>query len=110
MKKIFISQPMNGKTNEEIFIERQKVIEAVNNDFREEIIILDSFFVFDIFPDEPEKIRNHGLFYLGKALEILSHADVAYFAPGWEDARGCRIEHECAKAYGIDCIIMEGGM
>ena len=109
MKKIFISQPMRDKTDEEILIERQKIIETIKNDFREETIILDSFFNFESFPDEPERC-NHALFYLGKALEILCQADVAYFAYGWEDARGCQIENECAKAYGIDCIIMEGEM
>lgn len=30
--------------------------------------------------------------------------DVAYFAEGWQEARGCKIEHECAVQYGIDRI------
>ena len=29
------------------------------------------------------------------------------FCKGWENARGCRIEHEAAKAYGLE-IIYEG--
>ena len=39
-----------------------------------------------------------------ESLKLLSGADVAYFAEGWEDARGCRIEHECAVEYGITTI------
>lgn len=35
---------------------------------------------------------------------LLSTADVAYFAKGWEEARGCKLEHECAIQYGIDVI------
>lgn len=45
------------------------------------------------------------LWYLGKSLELLSTADIAYFAPGWNEARGCRIENQCAKEYGIEKII-----
>ena len=34
-------------------------------------------------------------------IEFLAKADVAIFAPGWQNARGCRIEHQCAEDYGI---------
>ena len=42
--------------------------------------------------------------YLAKSLELLADADVAYFARGWESARGCLIENQCAIEYGIDTI------
>ena len=42
--------------------------------------------------------------YLAKSLELLADADVAYFDRGWESARGCRIENQCAIEYGIDTI------
>jgi len=41
----------------------------------------------------------------GKKIK-LSTADVAYFAEGWDEARGCKIEHECAVEYGINRIEM----
>lgn len=44
------------------------------------------------------------LWFLGKSLELLSTADIAYFAKGWDSARGCKIEHDCAVAYNIDAI------
>ena len=44
------------------------------------------------------------LWFLGKSLELLAGADIAYFAEGWQDARGCRIEHTCAAEYNIDRI------
>lgn len=31
-------------------------------------------------------------------------ADVAYFAKGWDEARGCKIENTCAIEYGITVI------
>ena len=44
--------------------------------------------------------------FLGKSLEMLAGADLAVFASGWQDARGCRIEHDCAVAYGIGTMEM----
>lgn len=41
---------------------------------------------------------------LGKSLEALAGADIIYFCPGWDTARGCKIEHQCAVEYGIERI------
>ena len=97
MKKVFISQPMNGKTNEEIEAVREKAIASATDMLGESVEVIDSF-----FKDAPHDAKP--LWFLGKSLELLSNADVAYFAKGWENARGCRIEHECAIEYGIDLI------
>jgi len=97
MVKVFISQPMNGKTNEEIEAVRQKAIASVQAKVNEEVEVIDSF-----FKDAPHDAKP--LWFLGKSLELLSTADIAYFAKGWEEARGCRIENECAIAYGIEVI------
>lgn len=35
---------------------------------------------------------------------FLAGADIAYFAKGWQDARGCKIENTCAIEYGIPVI------
>ncbi|MBQ8249080.1 MAG: DUF4406 domain-containing protein, partial [Clostridia bacterium] len=50
-------------------------------------------------------VEANPLWFLGKAIQLLSEADVVYFAKGWEQARGCRIENNCARAYGIKLII-----
>lgn len=97
MKKLFISQPMRGKTDEEILREREKAITAAEKHLGEKVEVIDSF-----FQDAPAEAKP--LWFLGKSLELLSTADVAYFAPGWEDARGCRIENTCAIEYGITVI------
>lgn len=46
MKKLFISQPMKGKTDEEILKEREKAIASAKRNFaeNEEIEVIDSFF------------------------------------------------------------------
>lgn len=97
MKKLFISQPMRGKTDEEILAVREKAIASAERNLGEKVEVIDSF-----FQNAPAEAKP--LWFLGKSLEMLSTADVAYFAKGWEDARGCRIENTCAIEYGIDVI------
>lgn len=96
-EKIFISQPVRGKTDEEIKAERAKAIEAASELVREPVEVIDSFF-------EKAPVDAKPLWFLGKSLELLAGADIAYFAEGWQDARGCRIEHTCAVEYNIDRI------
>ena len=99
MKRLFISQPMKDKTNKQIEKEREDAIAEVKELFgNEEIEVIDSF-----FKDTPHDAKP--LWFLGKSLELLSTADIAYFAFGWEDARGCRIEHTCAVEYNISIIL-----
>lgn len=97
MKKLFISQPMKGKTNDEILAVRQKAIQSAKRELGEDVEVIDSF-----FQDAPVDAKP--LWFLGKSLELLATADVAFFAKGWEEARGCRIENTCAIEYGIDVI------
>ena len=95
--KVFISQPMKGKTNEEIKAERNRLIGKVRALYGDDIEIIDSF-----FENAPADARP--LWFLGKSLELLATVDVAAFARGWRDARGCRIENICAIEYGIEVV------
>ena len=95
--KIFISQPMRGKTDKEISSERAKAIETVKERYHADVEVIDSFF-------QSAPVGAKPLWFLGKSLELLSGADIAYFAKDWQKARGCKIEHECAVEYGISRI------
>lgn len=97
MKKLFISQPMKGKTDEEILAERRKAVRSAERKLGEPVEVIDSF-----FQSAPADVKP--LWFLGKSLELLSGADIAYFAKGWQEARGCRIENTCAIEYGITVI------
>ena len=97
MKKLFISQPMRGKTDEEILAVRQEAIDMTKEKLFGELEVIDSFF-------EDAPVDAKPLWYLGKSIELLAEADIAVFAPGWEYFRGCRIEHTCAVEYGIEII------
>jgi hypothetical protein len=106
VKRIFISQPMKDKTDREITIERTEAINLCaekycGTGFKMQII--DSFFD-DANPITLLAKDFNALGHLGMSLLLLSKADAAYFIDGWEDARGCRIEHDCCEAYGIEII------
>ena len=100
-KKLFISQPMRGKTDEEILAVRAQAVQSAERVLGEEVEVIDSFFKDAVVPST---VLSRPLWFPGESLKLLSGADVAYFAEGWEDARGCRIEHECAVEYGITTI------
>lgn len=54
-----------------------------------------------------EKSKNQ-LTNLSKTLELMSQADWAYFACGWDRSKQCRLENQCAQEYGIQTIYEEG--
>ena len=107
MKKAMLSQPMAGKTEEESVETRNRAIAALKAQGYE--------IVNTLFTDEwdgKEKMEERGvvqipLCFLAKSLENMSLCRAAYFCKGWETARGCRIEHEAAVAYGLTVLYEE---
>ena len=106
-KKAMISQPMARLTDEQIVEARNKAIEFLQSKGYEVINTL--------FDDEwcsQEKMKERGveqipLCFLAKSLEEMSKCHAVYFCKGWEKTRGCKIEHEAAKAYGLDVVYEE---
>lgn len=103
-KKAMISQPMAGMTDEGIAEARDKA--------RAKLREMGYEFVNTLFTDEwysAEAMKERGvvqvpLCYLAKSLENMSLCHAAYFCKGWENARGCRIEHDAAIAYGLEVL------
>ena len=105
--KAMLSQPMNGKTDEEIVSTRERAIKALESKGYE---IVNTLFTDEWYSNESMKARGVvqiPLCFLAKSLENMSFCHAAYFCAGWENARGCRIEHEAAKAYGLTIIYEE---
>lgn len=96
--KVFISQPMKDKTDEEIKIEREHLIKCAKERYGDDIEIVDSFLESASHDAKP-------LWFLGESIKKLAEADVAYFAKDWETARGCKIEHTCAIEYGLEVVL-----
>ncbi len=95
--KIFISQPMSGRTDEEVLNERQEAIKHIYDCFKKKkntiLVFLDQYFVDDAPADA------NAMWYLGHSISMMSKADYIYFTGVWTEARGCLIEAEIAKMY-----------
>ena len=107
MKKAMLSQPMGGKTDEEIVATRDRAIKVLKEKGYE---IVNTLFTDEWYSEngfEKRGVVNRPLCFLAKSWENMSLWHVAYFCKGWEQARGCRIEHEAAKAYGLEIIYEE---
>lgn len=107
MMKAMLSQPMAGKSEEEIRATREKAIKALEKRNYE--------IVNTLFTDEwysSDKMKERGvvqipLCFLAKSLENMSLCYAVYFCKGWEQARGCRIEHDAAVADGLTILYEE---
>lgn len=104
MKKAMISQPMAGKTEEEIAETRDKAIAYLKSRGYE---IVNTLFTDAWYSKESMSKRGVvqiPLCFLAKSLENMSLCHAAYFTKGWENTRGCKIEHDAAKAYGLEVL------
>lgn len=72
------------------------------------LVFFGAFIVLSVVYDNSIiQYLNKPLYYLSQSLLRMSACDVVYFCKGWENARGCKIEHEVAKAYGLEIIYEE---
>lgn len=89
--KVMISQPMNGKSEEQIRQERDELIKRIQKD--------GDTYIDTIFQDEVPEGYDIPIYYLAKSIETIAYADKIIFMNGWDKARGCLIEHEIATSY-----------
>lgn len=102
--RVMISQPMAGLTDFEIDEARERAFhkleamgfEVVNTNFGGEEYN-------PSYLHNKRDIQSIPLYYLAKSLEAMSKCNAIYFCKGWENARGCKIEHEAAVEYGLEC-------
>nr|DAH75177.1 MAG TPA: N-deoxyribosyltransferase [Caudoviricetes sp.] len=107
MKKAMLSQPMGGKTDEEIVETRERAIKVLEAKGYE---VVNTLFTDEWYSHENMEKRGVvqiPLCFLAKSLENMSLCHTVYFCKGWENARGCKIEHDAAVAYGLDIIYEE---
>ena len=106
-KNIFISQPMTGKSEEEILATRQKEIEKIHQLFDadgEQVNIIDSYIddaTRNEFQGRMGDAINWDIYWLSQSLQKLALADTIWLCEGWEHSKGCNIEFACAIQYGL---------
>lgn len=110
MKKLFVSVPMKGRTEENI----KKSIDAMHKmaeiAFGEELGLINSF-----IESTPPKDNNVAVFCLGESIKKLAQADYFVGIHNAYEYNGCMIENEVAARYYIqalhlnihDCKFME---
>lgn len=95
MKIAMISQPMAGKSEEEIKAVREAAemhLKALG------YVVIDSLCKTNIL------VKNEALYNLARSIAVMSICDTVYFCDGWRDARGCTIEHSAALLYGLEML------
>lgn len=105
--KAMISQPMAGKTDEEIKATREKAVKFLESHCYE---VVNTLFEGEWCSDDALKGRgivNVPLYFLSMSLEKMAECGAIYFCKGWIDARGCRLENSAATAYGLKIIYEE---
>ena len=112
-KNIFISQPMTGKSEEEILATRQEAIDKIHQLFDadgEQVNIIDSYIddaTRNEFQGRMGDAINWDIYWLSQSLQKLALADTIWLCDGWGHSKGCKIELECAMKYGLDIVSSE---
>ena len=103
LSKVMISQPMKDKTAEEILSQKKKALEFLEKNGYE---VVNTYFSDEWNSNdlEDQGVVNIPLFFLAKSLEKMAECDAIYFCDGWQDTRGCKLEHAAATRYGLQCI------
>lgn len=102
MKKLFISCPIKGRTEENIRKSMEAMRKIAEIVFDQELEVISSY----IEHDPPENV-NEALWYLGESIKKMSEAD--YFIGIEYDDRfpGCITETVVARRYGIPRYFVE---
>ena len=101
--RVFISQPMNGLSDEEIRSVRDKAIEEIKEiyHFFDKNNQLEIVSTLDQRPHELLPKNASRLWWIGRAIQMLEDVDIIYMCEGWKNARGCRVERCVAMEYEI---------
>lgn len=112
---VFISQPMSGRSVEEIQEERDRIVHFIkkNYDFRfncSRVYCMvfkhfnsesDENKINVVNPIEWKNVRDNTGQHLGRVIADLEKCDFVIFAKGWECSTACCIEMEEVRKYRI---------
>ena len=98
-RKVMISQPMAGKTSDEIEDERNEMNNLLEKQYGDNYIVLDT------------TVKDHesksDLECFSESIMFMSKCDVLVMGVGWSTARGCKLEHDIAKAYNVPILYLK---
>ena len=106
--KVFISQPMSSRTDEEVFEMRRRlkhhmILHCLNKYKPEDIEFLSTYddqYNLNLTKEDLEG-KKENIFRLGHAIQLLAEADFVIFAPDFYTSRGCKTEYKICNLYNI---------
>ena len=97
MKKLFISCPMKGRTEENIRKSMEKMHKMAEIIFDQELEVIPTY-----IEDNPPENNNQAIWYLGKSIQLMAEADY-FIGVNWHERfMGCEVESIVARNYGIE--------
>lgn len=101
-KKLFISCPMKGRTEEAIRHDMDRMHKMAEIVFDQELEVIPTYIKHD-----PPETGNKAIWCLGESIKKMADADYFIGVTGAYSARGCRVEAEAACAYEIPSFFVE---
>ena len=96
MKKLFISCPMRGRTEENIRKSMEKMHKIAEIVFDQKLEVIPTYIEHD-----PPETTDKRIWYLGQSILMMADADF-YIGIRWtEDFVGCEIENKVASCYNL---------
>lgn len=95
-KKLYISCPMKGRTEEAIRHDMDRMHKLAEIVFDQELEVIPTYVKHD-----PPETGNKAIWYLGESIKNMAEADYFIGVIDVYGARGCRVEAETAGAYEI---------
>ena len=96
MKKLFISCPMKGRTEENIKKSMKQMHKIAEIIFDQKLEVIPTY-----INDNPPENAKQAVWYLGKSIQLLADADY-FIGVEWCDFyKGCEVERTVANRYGI---------
>lgn len=102
MKKLFISCPMRGRTEENIRNSMERMHRIAEAMFGEELEVIPSY-----IEHTPPKDAKQAVWYLGESIKKMAEADY-FIGVHYESAfAGCNIERDVAQSYNIPAAFVD---
>lgn len=97
MKKLFISCPMKGRTEENIRSSMDRLHKIAEEFFDQKLEVIPSY-----IEDKPPVYSKESVWYLGESIKKMAEADYFIGVDRTYGAfNGCQVEYEVARSYGI---------
>lgn len=97
--RVYCAVPMWGRTTSEIETDLETAVSLYSSHTGKSCELVNY---------SRERLGASPLEAFGESVKIMAKADVVLMLDGWEESRGCRLEHEVAVRYGVPIVYLCG--